>query len=184
MRAAKSTRRAARVAPLLVALAGLAASGVAGVLIVVVGVAPARGANTSTPAPCWRQLLNEWYSGAITTIYPTHCYDQAISHLPRDIAAYSSAKQNIQAAEAAAAHGKLPSLIRRNSAPTGSLLPCFVAQPGRPCTEGVVPKPGIVLKRVGGVQSLPSWFWPVLAGCLVSAAVGIAYWRRPPRLRT
>jgi hypothetical protein len=60
----------------------------------------------STGTPCWKLLLNEWYGGAITTIYPLHCYTQAIDHLPADIAVYSSAKDDIQAAELAATRGK------------------------------------------------------------------------------
>ncbi len=67
-------------------------------------------AQAATPAasttPCWKLLLGEWYGGAITTIYPLHCYTQAIDHLPADIAVYSSAKQDIQAAELAAAQHK------------------------------------------------------------------------------
>ena len=72
---------------------------------VLVWTAPA-GAATASTQPCWKLLLNEWYGGAITTIYPLKCYKQAIDHLPADIAVYSSAKQDIQAAEIAATKGK------------------------------------------------------------------------------
>lgn len=61
---------------------------------------------TTGGTACWKLLLNEWYGGAITTIYPLHCYRQAIDHLPADIAVYSSAKDDIQAAELAATRGK------------------------------------------------------------------------------
>jgi hypothetical protein len=57
--------------------------------------------------PCWVSLLNDSYGGAITKIYPLHCYGEAIKHLPAVATIYGSEKQEIQAAEAAAARGKL-----------------------------------------------------------------------------
>jgi len=57
--------------------------------------------------PCWVALLNDSYSGTITKIYPLHCYGEAIKHLPAVATIYGSEKQELQAAEAAAAHGKL-----------------------------------------------------------------------------
>jgi hypothetical protein len=57
--------------------------------------------------PCWVSLLNDSYGGAITRIYPLHCYGEAIKHLPAVATIYGSEKQEIQAAEAAAARGKL-----------------------------------------------------------------------------
>ena len=66
---------------------------------------------------CWKSLLNEWYGGAITTIYPLPCYTEAIDHLPADISVYSSAKQDIQAAELAASEGK-PAPKERTRVPT------------------------------------------------------------------
>src|SRR5579871_6155723 len=71
----------------------------------------------SNGIPCWKLLLNEWYGGAITTIYPLPCYTQAIDHLPADISVYSSAKQDIQAAELAASEGK-PAPKERGRLPT------------------------------------------------------------------
>jgi hypothetical protein len=75
-----------------------------GALLVVCVAPAASAAPKGSSAPCWKLLLNEWYGGRITTIYPLHCYTQAIDHLPADIAVYSSAKQDIQAAEQAAAN--------------------------------------------------------------------------------
>ena len=78
-------------------------------VLVIVPVPLAQGKNAPAPPsgpPCWKSLLNEWYGGAITTIYPVHCYRQAINHLPVDVQVYSSARQDIQAAENAAAHHK------------------------------------------------------------------------------
>jgi hypothetical protein len=71
-------------------------------VLVVVSAVPASALAGSSPVPCWKQLLNEWYGGAITTIYQHDCYTEAIDHLPVDISEYSSAKQDIQAAELAA----------------------------------------------------------------------------------
>jgi hypothetical protein len=63
-------------------------------------------ANAGTTIPCWKSLLNEWYGGKITTIYKHDCYAEAISHLPVDIQVYSSARQDIEAAEVNAARDK------------------------------------------------------------------------------
>jgi hypothetical protein len=83
----------------LVAAAALAA-------MAVPAVSSAARSTVSSAAkstvPCWKQLLNEWYGGSITTIYAHSCYQEAINHLPTDISEYSSAKQDIQAAELAA----------------------------------------------------------------------------------
>lgn len=98
----------------------------AGALLFV--VASPAGAATSTVSvhsskpssgvACWKLLLNEWYGGAITTIYPLPCYTEAIQHLPADISVYSSAKADIQAAELAAAH-------HRKAPPEKTRLPSY-----------------------------------------------------------
>jgi hypothetical protein len=72
--------------------------------VIVVWAATAGVATASTPTACWKLLLGEWYGGKITTIYKPICYRQAIAHLPVDAQVYSSARQDIQAAEIAAAH--------------------------------------------------------------------------------
>lgn len=56
--------------------------------------APASAAST----PCWKALINDWYDGRIDQTYPTHCYEDAIQHLPQDVDTYSSAKEDIQRA--------------------------------------------------------------------------------------
>lgn len=75
---------------------------------VVLGVLVASGSATASGSsfPCWKALLNEWYTGKITTIYQHSCYVEAIDHLPVDVQVYSSAREDIQAAEAAALHNK------------------------------------------------------------------------------
>jgi hypothetical protein len=65
-------------------------------------------AASPKPQPCWVLLLNESYSGHITTIYPQHCYTQALQHIPAIATIYGNEKEQIQQAAAAAARGTLP----------------------------------------------------------------------------
>ena len=58
---------------------------------------------SAAPVPCWKKLLNDWYDGKIDKIYPLPCYHEAIKHLPADVEVYSSAKDDILNALAAAA---------------------------------------------------------------------------------
>jgi hypothetical protein len=55
--------------------------------------AAARPAAAATP--CWKTLLNDWYDGRIDQTYASHCYTEAISHLPSDVQTYSSAREDI-----------------------------------------------------------------------------------------
>jgi hypothetical protein len=81
--------RAAVKSLLLVASAGL---------VLALGVAAPAGAAT----PCWKALINDWYDGQIYQTYPTHCYTEALNHLPQDIKQYSSAQDDIHRALLAA----------------------------------------------------------------------------------
>lgn len=48
---------------------------------------------------CARAVIDDWYDdGRVDGTYPLHCYDDAIENLPRDVADYSSAKEDIQRA--------------------------------------------------------------------------------------
>jgi hypothetical protein len=76
----------------LVAKALLATS----LVLVAVLAAAARPAAAATP--CWKALLNDWYDGRIDQTYPSHCYTQAIAHLPSDVQTYSSAREDIMRA--------------------------------------------------------------------------------------
>ena len=71
---------------------------------------PAPAATRAAAAPpCWKTLLNDWYDGRIDNVYPIHCYQDTINHLPKDIEVYSSAREDIQRALAlAVAHEKNP----------------------------------------------------------------------------
>ena len=52
-------------------------------------------APASAAVPCWKALINDWFDGRIDHVYPVVCYSQAIQHLPHDVEAYSSAKDDI-----------------------------------------------------------------------------------------
>jgi hypothetical protein len=73
-------------------------------------IEPARASASKRPA-CWQQLLNAWYVASFTTIYPQRCYREALQHMPRDVALYTTAKHDLVAAEVAARHRKLPKHI-------------------------------------------------------------------------
>jgi hypothetical protein len=73
-------------------------------LIAAVGAGSARAAAATTP--CWQEVLGEWYTGEINTIFPHDCYTEAIAHLPSNIQEYSSARGDIENAEALAARHK------------------------------------------------------------------------------
>jgi hypothetical protein len=81
----------------------LLCSVVAVALVAAVVVGSARAATTT---PCWKQVLGEWYTGDISTIFAHDCYTEAIAHLPSNSQEYSSAAQDIEQAEAQAARGK------------------------------------------------------------------------------
>jgi hypothetical protein len=73
-----------------------------------VGVVLPLPALGSKPVPCWEALINESYTGRITTIYPLHCYAEALKRIPEVATIYGNEKQQIQAAAAAAARHQLP----------------------------------------------------------------------------
>lgn len=73
-------------------------------LAVIVLVATASAlAVTATPAqaakPCWETVIDDWLKdGRIDGVYSTRCIDQARSHLPEDIRAYSNIEDLLDAA--------------------------------------------------------------------------------------
>jgi hypothetical protein len=73
----------------------------AGLVLAVVGVGQASAsvakAAKSKP-PCWKTLINDWYDGRIDGTYPIQCYRDALKHLPADVEAYSSARDDIKQA--------------------------------------------------------------------------------------
>ncbi len=52
-------------------------------------------AGPAAAAPCWKLLLTDWYDGQIDRVYAIPCYNQAVEHLPADVANYSSARDDI-----------------------------------------------------------------------------------------
>jgi hypothetical protein len=68
-------------------------------LALVAGTAPS---TAPAAAPCWKQLLNDWYDGHIDKTYNAGCYRDALKHLPTDVEVYSSARSDIQRALATA----------------------------------------------------------------------------------
>jgi hypothetical protein len=64
-----------------------------GLLAVALLALAARPAAAATP--CWKALLNDWYDGRIDQTYASHCYTDAINHLPSDVRTYSSAREDI-----------------------------------------------------------------------------------------
>src|SRR5207248_5825715 len=55
----------------------------------------ASAAPGAAATPCWKLLLNDWYDGTISNVYPIPCYHDAIKHLPTDVQVYSSARDDI-----------------------------------------------------------------------------------------
>jgi hypothetical protein len=66
-----------------------------GVAVLALAAAVARPVPATAATPCWKALLNDWYDGRIDNTYPLHCYSEALTHLPADVATYSSAHDDI-----------------------------------------------------------------------------------------
>jgi hypothetical protein len=80
---------------------------VAAALALATAAVAAPGASArSTAAPCWKQLINDWYDGRIDNSYELHCYKDALRHLPDDVKTYSDAVDVITRALADATRGK------------------------------------------------------------------------------
>jgi hypothetical protein len=67
-------------------------------VLVFSGTATAASSKARKPAPCWKVLINDWYDGRIDGTYAVHCYRDALKHLPTDVEAYSSAREDISQA--------------------------------------------------------------------------------------
>jgi hypothetical protein len=66
-----------------------------GIAALALAAAVARPVPAAAATPCWKALLNDWYDGRIDNTYPLHCYSEALTHLPADVATYSSAHDDI-----------------------------------------------------------------------------------------
>ena len=152
----------------------------------------------ATPAPaatpCWKLLLNDWYDGTISNVYPIPCYHQAIAHLPTDIKVYSSAADDINRALQAAiatqkqTHKKVTTVetgtTQTAKTPTTSTSTSTPTTTTPTTTAKKKPKGplGTALRDItpGGADSfpLPLLILGLLAILLVLAGVGGMLWRR------
>ena len=62
-------------------------------LLLMISPAPAAAAT-----PCWKVVINDWWSGGINNTYPIHCYREAIEKLPAEAKDYSGAPDDIRRA--------------------------------------------------------------------------------------
>jgi hypothetical protein len=76
--------------------------------LVALASAAAVSGTASGAAPCWKTLINDWYDGRIDRVYPVACYREALGHMPADLDAYSSLRDDINRALAAVIAGKDP----------------------------------------------------------------------------
>ena len=152
-------------------------------------VGAARPANAATP--CWKSLLNEWYSGRIQHIYPLHCYQDALKHLPADVSTYSSARDDIERAlqSARSAAERAGQTLSPNTLIKPAKIPGFtgigkgghtvtVDEPKRKGRKGIA---GIADKFDPGSPSslpIPLLILAALALALVAAGAGGMLWRR------
>ena len=97
-------------------------------IVAVLAVATPAGAAQS----CGRTVIDDWYDdGRVDGTYALHCYDDAIEILPRDVRDYSSAKEDIQRALAAARRGEDAPPARTDPTPESP-----AASPGDPEDPG------------------------------------------------
>jgi hypothetical protein len=66
----------------------------------------ATAAKGATDKQCWKALIRDWYDGRIDKVYPVHCYQDALKHLPDDVRTYSDAYDVISRALADATRGQ------------------------------------------------------------------------------
>ena len=155
------------------------------VSVALVSSAPASAANI----PCWKKLLTDWYDGSISKIYPLPCYHEAINHLPADVKVYSSAKDDILNALAAASkHQTAPPEKTTAQATTGtsstSTTPTTSTAPAT--TDRIPPKKKKGISEAfakltpGGPDAfpLPLLILGALALLLVAAGAAGMIWRR------
>ena len=88
---------------------------------------PAGGASKS----CAKQVVADWYGdGRVDSIYPLHCYQDAIRSLPIDVLDYSNAKEDILRALAFARKGKPDPGPTGGPRPAGGEDPTDTTGPG------------------------------------------------------
>ncbi len=130
----------------------------------------------AAPPPCWKTLLNDWYDGHIDHTYAPHCYHEAISHLPRDVQNYSSAKDDILRALQQAISKQTTTSQTTSGQATTTTTPTTTTKkkhtsPVSKAIKDITP---------GGADSfpLPLLILGMLAILLVLAGLGGMAWRR------
>jgi hypothetical protein len=86
-------------------------------------------APASAATPCWKKLINDWYDGRIDKAYPVRCYRDAIDNLPEDVAAYSSAHEDLTRALLSAAQRSGGKLEPNDLIPAGTVRSRNVPEP-------------------------------------------------------
>ena len=130
----------------------------------------------AAPPPCWKSLLNDWYDGHIDHTYPVPCYRQAISHLPRDVQNYSSAKDDILRALQAAIHPpKTPTTTSTGTTTTATTGTTTTPKKHRSPVSNAIRK-----LTPGGADAfpLPLLILGLLALLLIAAGIAGMVWRR------
>jgi hypothetical protein len=66
-------------------------------LLSIVGVLATGAIQAPTPS-CAETVLNDWYDGALDSIYDPACYQEALRRLPEDVRVYTTAVDDISRA--------------------------------------------------------------------------------------
>jgi len=78
---------------------------------------------------CWQTVTAEWEAGKIKDTFPESCYQQAIDHLPPSLLIYGTARQDIDAAAAAAGFKTLTAPSGQGAQSSTSTSPVDVSPP-------------------------------------------------------
>jgi len=154
--------------------------------------------TASAAIPCWKRLMNDWYTPPINNIYPIQCYHQALEHLPTDVSVYSSARDDItralqQAIAYDKAHDKAKTSTNVVPNPAATTTPTTTS--GTTSTNSLpsniggtttTSKPKSPVSRAirditpGGADSfpLPLLILGLLAILLILAGIAGMFWRR------
>ncbi len=88
-----------------------------GIAVAAVAAALSAPSTAGAAAPCWQRVYDEWGTGAVRQTHSQACYRAALSHLPFDMRAYTTAQRDIMTAMLAAAR------IREGGTPSSSESP-------------------------------------------------------------
>jgi hypothetical protein len=157
------------------------------VLVAVCACFATSAAPAPAATPCWKLLLNDWYDGTISNVYPIPCYHQAINHLPTDVQVYSSARDDILRALQQAVQRQKTTKNPQTTITPGATTPGRTTSTTTDTTPTTTTKKkkgpiGTAIRDItpGGADSfpLPLLILGLLAILLVLAGVGGMIWRR------